>query len=159
MSHYELMVIFSSTLTEDEEKAQLQQVEEIAKHEKASILFVDHWGKRKLAYVIKKQRQGYYEWIYFEGNASGISEIDRKLKMSETILRFMILKMEKIQVQNLQKDIERRAARLAQSEAPAPESVAAAEPVAEQESPEESVPEVAPETSAQEIGGSHVSDE
>ncbi len=159
MNHYELMVIFSSTLTEDEEKAQLQQVEEIVKHEKASILFVDHWGKRKLAYVIKKQRQGYYEWIYFEGSAAGIAEIDRKLKMSETILRFMILKMEKIQVQNLHKDIERRAARQAQAEIPAPEPVAAANPVEEPEIPEEPVSEVAPETSAQEEGGSHGSDE
>ncbi len=155
MNHYELMVIFSSALTEDEEKVQLLQVEEIVKHEKASILFVDHWGKKKLAYAIKKQRQGYYEWLYFEAESAGISEIDRKLKMSETILRFMTLKMEKIQLQNLLKDMERRAARTAQAETPAPEPVAAAEdvvelePDAETETPEETAPEVISEPSTE----------
>jgi len=108
MSYYELLVIFSSTLTEEEEKAQALQIEELIKHEKGNIHLIDHWGKRKLAYTIKKQRQGYYEWIYFELDPSRMAEIDRKLKMSETILRFLAFKMEKIQIQNMNREIARR---------------------------------------------------
>ncbi len=108
MNHYELMVIYSPNLTEDEQRQQFQQVEELLKHENARINWVDHWGKRKLAYLVKRQRQGIYDWFYFELDPSRIAEIDRKLKMSEVILRFMIIKMEKLQIQNLQREIQRR---------------------------------------------------
>jgi small subunit ribosomal protein S6 len=131
MNHYELMVIYSPNLTEDEQRQQFQQVEELLKHENARINWVDHWGKRKLAYLVKKQRQGIYDWFYFELDPSRISEIDRKLKMSEVILRFMIIKMEKLQVQNLNREIQRRT-EAAQSQAePAPPAVPAAAAVAE----------------------------
>lgn len=143
MNYYELMVIFSSSLTEDEEKAQFTQVEELLVKEKAEIHLVDHWGKRKLAYPIKKQRQGYYEWMYFEMEPGHVSEIDRKLKMSEQVLRFMMLKMEKIQIGNLQREVTRRKeAAMAPPPAPAPEPVV--EPVATEpvvEAPIEPTPE------------------
>jgi small subunit ribosomal protein S6 len=108
MNFYELMLIFSGNLTEEEQKAQVSQVEETLKRENATIHLSDHWGKRKLAYPIKKQRQGYYDWIYVEGEPGRIAEVDRKLKMVEPLLRFMILRMEKIQIGNLQKEIARR---------------------------------------------------
>jgi small subunit ribosomal protein S6 len=126
MNHYELMVIYSPNLTEDEQRQQFTQVEELLKHENARINLVDHWGKRKLAYLFKKQRQGIYDWFYFEIDPSRISEIDRKLKMSEVILRFMIIKMEKLQVQNMNREIQRRQEPVVQ---PQPEQpVASAEP-------------------------------
>jgi small subunit ribosomal protein S6 len=130
VSYYELLAIFSANLTDEEEKAQASQIEELIKHEKGTIHLVDHWGKRKLAYTIKKQRQGYYEWVYFELEPGRISEIDRKLKMSETLLRFLIFKMEKIQIQNLNREIARRN-EIAQP-IPQPEPAAATEPVTEE---------------------------
>jgi small subunit ribosomal protein S6 len=123
MNHYELMVIFSSNLTEDEQKEQSLQVHELLKREKGELLLTDHWGKRKLAYPVKKQRQGYYDWIYFQMEPGRISEIDRKLKMSESILRFLCLRMEKIQIERLNTEI----ARLSEAAASAEQATAAAE--------------------------------
>jgi small subunit ribosomal protein S6 len=130
LSYYELLVIFSTNLPDEEEKAQASQIEELIKHEKGTIHLVEHWGKRKLAYPIKKQRQGYYEWFYMELDPSRTAEIDRKLKMSETILRFLIFKMEKIQIQNLQREITRRqdAATAAQHQAETAAAASQAEP-------------------------------
>jgi small subunit ribosomal protein S6 len=143
MNHYELMVIYSPNLTEDEQRQQYSQVEELLKHENARINLVDHWGKRKLAYLVKKQRQGIYDWFYFELDPSRISEIDRKLKMSEVILRFMIIKMEKLQVQNLNREIQRRQEPAVQ---PQPEQpVASAEPVAAPVTEEPQVEAAAPQ--------------
>jgi small subunit ribosomal protein S6 len=130
------MVIYSPNLTEDEQRTQNTQVEELLRHENAQLNWVDHWGKRKLAYPVKKQRQGSYDWFYFELDSARIHEIDRKLKMSEVILRFMILKMEKIQVQNLFREIERRNQAAQPQPEPAPAATAAAEaPAAEAETP------------------------
>lgn len=156
MNYYEMMILFSSTLTDEEEKEQSRQVEDLLNKEKATIHLQDHWGKKKLAYPIKKQRQAFYEWYYLEIDPSRVSEIDRKLKQSEeTILRFMILKMEKIQIGNLQKEIARRseeaseAVRAAQAAPPAPEPAAVApetvpEPV-EEPAVEQPVAETTPE--------------
>jgi small subunit ribosomal protein S6 len=130
VSYYELLVIFSTNLSEEEEKTQTSQTEDLIKHEKGTIHLVEHWGKRKLAYTIKKQRQGYYEWFYFELEPGRIAEIDRKLKMSETILRFLIFKMEKIQIQNLNRELTRRAEAAAPPAQPEPVGVAEPEPVA-----------------------------
>jgi len=143
------MVIFSTNLTDEEEKAQTSQIEELIRHEKGTIHLVDHWGKRKLAYAIKKQRQGFYEWFYFELDSSRIAEIDRKLKMSETIIRFLTFKMEKIQIQNLQREIARR--NEATHPAPTPEPAPAAETTPEpemeaSEAPAESAAEPAQES-------------
>lgn len=129
MNHYELMIIFSPHLTEEEEKQQVIQVEDLLKHENASIHLVDHWGKRKLANPVKKQRQGFYEWFYFGAEADHMTEVDRKLKMSESILRFMLLKMENVQVQNMQKEIARRK----EVAAAAPVEPAASEPALQSE--------------------------
>jgi small subunit ribosomal protein S6 len=132
VSYYELLVIFSTNLSEEEEKTQTSQIEDLIKHEKGTIHLVEHWGKRKLAYTIKKQRQGYYEWFYFELEPSRTAEIDRKLKMSETILRFLIFKMEKIQIQNLQRELARRAEAAAPPAQPEPVA-AAVEPANQEE--------------------------
>ena len=73
-----------------------------------------------------------------------VAEVERKLKMSEQVLRFMMLRMEKIQIGNLHREVARRKeAALAPAPAPAPE--AASEPVAEPAATPEPVAETAPE--------------
>jgi len=140
VSYYELLVIFSTNLADEEEKAQAAQIEDLIKHEKGTIHLVEHWGKRKLAYPIKKQRQGYYEWFYMELDPSRTAEIDRKLKMSETILRFLIFKMEKIQIQNLQRELTRRQENAAAAQQQAESAAAAAATSTAAPSPVEPAP-------------------
>lgn len=134
MNHYELMVILSPTLTEEQEKEQHHQIEELLKSQKATIHLMDFWGKRKLAYTIKKQRQGIYNWYYFEAEPDRVSEVDRKLKMAEQVLRFLMFKMEKVQIQNLNKEMTRRT-EAAQAPAPAAAPVEAAVEEAPVETP------------------------
>lgn len=147
MNYYELMVILSPTLTEEQEKAEHHQIEELLKSQKAEIHLVDFWGKRKLSYALKKQRQGVYNLYYFEVEPGRVSEIDRKLKMAEQVLRFLMFRMEKIQIQNLKKELIRRS-EAAAAPPPAPEP-APAEVAPETTAPEaaaETVVETAPET-------------
>jgi small subunit ribosomal protein S6 len=153
VSYYELLVIFSTTLSDEEEKAQTSQIEELIKHENGTIHLVEHWGKRKLAYPIKKQRQGYYEWFYMELDPTRTAEIDRKLKMSETILRFLIFKMEKIQIQNLQRELTRRqeSAAAAQQQAETAAVAATVPSASEEEVPAESAAAIETEQPAIEV--------
>jgi small subunit ribosomal protein S6 len=147
VNYYELMVILSPTLTEEQEKEQHHQIEELLKSQKAEIHLVDFWGKRKLSYALKKQRQGVYNLYFFEVEPGRVSEIDRKLKMAEQVLRFLMFRMEKIQILNLKKELVRRSE--AASAPPPPEPAAAEvvpEPAAAEVAPEPAAAEVAPET-------------
>ena len=144
MKYYELMVILTPVLTEEQEKEQHHQVEELLKSQKAEIHLVDFWGKRKLAYVIKKQRQGIYNWYYFEATPDRVAEIERKLKMSEQIIRFLMFRMEKIQIANLHKEIQRRKEAAAAPPPAPPAAVQTPEP-----QPAEPVAEATQEVSAE----------
>jgi small subunit ribosomal protein S6 len=146
VNYYELMVILTPVLTEEQEKEQHHLIEELLKSQNAEIHLVDFWGKRKLAYAIKKQRQGVYNWYYFEVTPDRVAEIERKLKMSEQILRFLMFRMEKIQIQSLHKEITRRK-EAAAAPPPAPAVVATSEP-AIAEPVAESTEEITAETPA-----------
>jgi small subunit ribosomal protein S6 len=92
--HYETMFIVKSTLTEEETKAQIEQV--IANIEKngGEIVSTDDMGTRALAYEIKKNKRGYYFVIYFKAPSESILELERTYRINEDILRFIFIKYE-----------------------------------------------------------------
>ena len=53
---------------------------------------VDRWGRRKLAYQIDGQREGYYTVMNFEGEPDMLPELERKLKLSDRILRYLLIR-------------------------------------------------------------------
>jgi len=92
---YELALIFDPSLEEEAIDEQLSKISSMVEKEKGSISSVDRWGVRKLAYPIKKQENGFYIIVYFEGNSAIVQEIDRVNKLNDKILRHMIVKSNK----------------------------------------------------------------
>lgn len=92
MKNYELTVIFNPALEEEDTDKELSKITSLIEKEKGTISNIDKWGIRKLAYPIKGQENGFYFIIYFEGNRSIISELDRINKINDKILRHMIVK-------------------------------------------------------------------
>eukprot|EP01000_Liburna_glaciale_P004154 NODE_359_length_1090_cov_1726.864553_g224_i0.p2 GENE.NODE_359_length_1090_cov_1726.864553_g224_i0~~NODE_359_length_1090_cov_1726.864553_g224_i0.p2 ORF type:complete len:119 (+),score=14.52 NODE_359_length_1090_cov_1726.864553_g224_i0:97-453(+) len=92
--HYETMFIVKATLTEEETKAQIEQV--IANIEKngGEIVAKDDMGTRALAYEIEKNKRGYYFVIYFKAPSESILELERTYRINEEILRFIFIKYE-----------------------------------------------------------------
>lgn len=62
--------------------------------EHATLKNVDEWGKRKLAYLINKESEGYYVLFDFESTAEFPAELDRKFRITEGVVRSMIIKKE-----------------------------------------------------------------
>lgn len=92
---YELMFILSPMLTEDKRKKALDELNELLTTKTASVFHVDDWGKKDLAYKIKKQSEGYYMIYYFNlAESKAIAEIDRHLRLDQAFLRHLILKRE-----------------------------------------------------------------
>lgn len=87
--NYELMVIFNTKVGEDAIKALVEKFKaNIEKH--ATLTNIDEWGKRKLAYAIEDETEGYYVLYYFESKNDYPAEIERVLNINDAVLRSMV---------------------------------------------------------------------
>ncbi len=91
MSQYEIAVVFDPGLEVDLEKA-TSRVEKIFKDNGAKVLKVDNWGKRKLAYTVKKHETGIYVIYSLEILAEGVQKIENLLNITDEVIRFLITK-------------------------------------------------------------------
>ena len=145
MRHYETIVIIDPDLAEEERTPLLDRFEEILTQMGGTLIQMDHWGMKKLAYEIKKKPRGYYLRMDYGGAGSVVDEIERFCRIDERVLKYMtVLQAESV-------DAEKLKAELTQAEV-APEAQQAPEVSAEtQKTPEVSAetqktPEVSAET-------------
>lgn len=94
MNKYELAVIVSARL-EDEERANV--IETVKGHITrfgGTISKVDEWGKKRLAYEIQKQKEAYYYFIHFESGSDCPNETEQQLRIMENVMRYLCVKQE-----------------------------------------------------------------
>lgn len=94
MKRYEVVVIVKSDLTEEDITALIDRCQAIITDRKGVIAKVDKWGKRRLAYEINKQKDGFYFLIDFAGDGPIVAELERNFKIDDRILKFMTVKKE-----------------------------------------------------------------
>lgn len=91
MNKYEVMVIVKPA---DEEvvNATIEKIEALIARVGGTVEKVDRWGKRRLAYAVKKFTDGFYVLINFEAAPAEIQEIDRVMKINDQILKHLVVK-------------------------------------------------------------------
>ena len=90
-ANYETVMVISMKQGEDGIQALIEKFKTlIEKH--ATLQSVDEWGKRKLAYLINKESEGYYVLMNFESEASFPAELDRIYKITDGIMRSLIIR-------------------------------------------------------------------
>ena len=94
MKHYEVLFILKPTLTEEEVNANLEFVKGVLTKNGAELETIVPMGTRKLAYKIKKYERGTYFVIYFKAPTILIAELERVLRITEEVIRFLIVKYE-----------------------------------------------------------------
>ncbi|RKU26877.1 30S ribosomal protein S6 [Candidatus Poribacteria bacterium] len=102
MKHYELMLIITPDHEENEAEALIENVKGIIEQE-ATLIHTDVWGKRRLAYPIRKRTEGYYVVYVFECAPGFIAQISQALRVIEAILRHMIVLFEE-DIEKLKED-------------------------------------------------------
>lgn len=90
MINYEVMLILDPALEDDKKDATVETVQDIIAAE-GEVGNVDTWGMRKLAYPIQKKSEGYYVVIEFKAQPTLPKELDRRLKISDNVIRHMIV--------------------------------------------------------------------
>lgn len=94
MVNYELVYITRPDINETNSNAIKEKVKSVIEAEKGKLVSHDEWGKRKLAYPIAREIKGTYFIVrYGSDNGNAVTEIERNLRISEHVLRFMTVKM------------------------------------------------------------------
>ncbi|RDU65114.1 30S ribosomal protein S6 [Helicobacter sp. MIT 14-3879] len=91
MRFYETMFILKPTLTQEEIDAKIEFIKNILINNNATIEGCINMGMRNLAYEIKKNKRGYYYVIYFKSEPNLITELERNYRISEDVIRFIII--------------------------------------------------------------------
>ncbi len=90
-ANYEAVMIFSMKQGEEGIQALIEKFKGLIE-KNATLQNVDEWGKRRLAYLINKESEGYYVLMNFESTADFPAELDRRFKITDGVLRSMIIK-------------------------------------------------------------------
>ena len=91
MKAYEMLFFVNPTLTEEEREATMLRIDSTITAQGGVVDNVDNWGRRKLAYEIEKLADGDYTLIDFHADPTSIDEINRVLRITDAVKRFMIV--------------------------------------------------------------------
>ena len=90
---YEALYIINPQLGEEETKALVEKFKAMVEAE-GTLIAIDEWGKRRLAYLIDDMAEGYYVLMTFEAKPELPAELDRVMKITEGIMRCLITTVE-----------------------------------------------------------------
>lgn len=90
MRDYEVMFILDPTLDEEVKNSTIENVKNII-NEDGEAGEADVWGNKKLAYQINKKKEGFYVVVPFKANTELPKELDRRLKISDAVMRHIIV--------------------------------------------------------------------
>ncbi|MGA2193322.1 MAG: 30S ribosomal protein S6 [Nitrospirota bacterium] len=148
MKDYESIFILSPSIDEAEAERISQRMQEVVKSSGGEVVRVERWGKRKLAYPVKKHKKGEYILLQLRGVAGTVTELERNYKMTEAVIKYLTVHLEKEALAHLARTLqaqqqaqEAAALRAAAAEAQAGEPAAATPPEPEQAQEGESTEE------------------
>ena len=97
---YEFTYIITPVLSDEQIKDTVKKVNKTVEGGGGTIIEVDEWGSRRLAYQINKKRNGYYVNMYFEAPGEFVPRLERSMEIDDNILRYLTLRMDKKMIQH-----------------------------------------------------------
>ena len=94
MNQYEVMYVIDTALEDRARTELINRFNELVVKNGGEVERVDEWGKRRLAYAINYKTEGYYVLMYIKAPADLPRELERNLKISESVLRYLVIRYE-----------------------------------------------------------------
>ena len=92
-STYELALVLNGKLEDDARAEALEKVQNYITRFGGSVLNVDDWGKKKFAYDINKQKEGFYYFIKFQSEDNNCpNELEENVRIMEPVVRYLVVK-------------------------------------------------------------------
>ena len=93
MNKYESVIIVNPNLEEESVKNLIKKFSDLINTD-GKVISVEEMGKRKLAYEIKKQKEGFYIVLKFEAKPESIAELERNYRITDEVMKFIVVKEE-----------------------------------------------------------------
>jgi small subunit ribosomal protein S6 len=130
---YELMFIVRPDMTEEDLDKLISTLQSVVPTSGGSVKSVDKMGKRRLAYTVRKFHDGIYVLMVVEGGGAVIQELERRLRVTEPVIKFLTVRIDEEQkrldkikaIRDSRKKASAQPAAAEQAAAPAPETPAA----------------------------------
>ena len=103
---YESAVLINAALEDDQIQAIISHIKELISSNDGEITDVEEWGRRRLAYMIKRSKIGYYIIFQFNAYPQIISSLEKFYKLDENILRYLSIKLTKNALEQIEKNKE-----------------------------------------------------
>jgi small subunit ribosomal protein S6 len=136
MKQYETGFLLSPNLPEEETEKTISQMAEIITQRNGKMIKQDRWGKKRLAYPIKRFQEAFYVFFLYEGAPDIPLELERRFKQMDSVIRFLTVKKDPRALVRRKKRGEKTTAKL---EAPAEELVTEAKSSADEEPKREEI--------------------
>ena len=94
MNKYELAVVVSAKIEDEDRAATIEKVKEYITRFGGTVTEVEEWGKKKLAYEIQKMTEGFYYFVHFEAESTVPGEVEQRIRIMDNVLRYLCVKQE-----------------------------------------------------------------
>lgn len=94
MNKYELAVVLSVKLEDEERAAAIEKVTGYITRFGGTVTNIDEWGKKRLAYEIKKMKEAYYYFIQFESDSNCPNELESHIRIMEPVIRYLCIRQD-----------------------------------------------------------------
>lgn len=94
MNKYELAVVVSAKIEDDERAATIDKVKAYIERFGGTITNVDEWGKKRLAYEIQKMKEAFYYFIQFDAESTAPAEVESHVRIMENVIRYLCVKQD-----------------------------------------------------------------
>jgi small subunit ribosomal protein S6 len=126
MRRYESVWVVNGDLPDEEVKATIDKFSKIITSQGGTLVGVDEWGRRRLAYKIQGTIRGCYVAADFAGTAATVKELERNYRIDDRVIRYLtIKKADKVNLEAMEAEIAGRAAQVARAAEAAAKAAAA----------------------------------
>ncbi len=94
MNKYELAVVVSANIEEEERTAVFDKCKALIERFGGAITEVDDWGKKRLAYEVRKMKEAFYYFIRFDAESTVPAEIESRVRIMDNVVRYLVVRQD-----------------------------------------------------------------
>ena len=94
MHKYELAVVVSAAIEDDERAAVVEKCKALIERFGGQVTNVDDWGKKSLAYEVQKMKEAFYYFIQFDAESTAPAEIESRIRIMDNVVRYLVVRQD-----------------------------------------------------------------
>ena len=98
MDAYETIFVIKSGLSDEEATKVVEKVRELIPRSEGEVLALENWGRRKLAYEVRREKKGTYAIVHYKGGGVTVGAVERFMRLDEAILKYITVKIGEDQI-------------------------------------------------------------